>query len=310
MEQTVWPELVAVVPAACSEAACLLAEPFSAGGLMVEDYSDLESGVEEVARIDLIDEDLQQKDRSRVRIHLYFSAEEERRQAKSALTELFEHDGIDVTFDEDEARQEDWAETWKQYYHPMEIGDRLLLCPSWELKEPENGRVRMILDPGMAFGTGSHETTRLCLELLQKCDLKNEPILDVGCGSGILAICGLLLGAEKAVGCDIDELAVKTARENADRNGVGSRASFVQGSLTDGITGTYQVICANIVADVIKMLLPDVRRFLKPGGVLICSGILDVRYEEVKAAAEQAGLKLDDVRRDGCWVAFSASFPD
>ena len=155
----------------------------------------------------------------------------------------------------------------------------------------------------MAFGTGTHASTRLCLELLEQAVKPDDEMLDVGCGSGILAVASLLLGAKRAVGVDIDELAAKIALENAALNHVEDRLTTYVGDLTDKITGTYDVICANIVADVIIRLCPDIPQFLKPGGVFITSGIIDTRKEDVVAAIEKAGIRIVAINEDNGWVA-------
>lgn len=200
-------------------------------------------------------------------------------------------------------REEDWATVWKQYYHPTPIGERLLVVPSWEKPESDDGRVPLVLDPGMAFGTGTHASTRLCLELLENAVQQGGTMLDVGCGSGILAVAALLLGAKEAVGVDIDELAAKIARENAALNGVEDRLTTFVGDLTDKVHGTYDVICANIVADVIIRLCPDIPQFLKPGGVFITSGIIDTRKDEVIAAIEGVGIRVTEIKESEGWVA-------
>ena len=200
--------------------------------------------------------------------------------------------------------EEDWATVWKQYYHPTPIGEKLLVVPSWELDEVANDeRVKLVLDPGMAFGTGTHASTRLCLELLEQAVKPDDEMLDVGCGSGILAVASLLLGAKRAVGVDIDELAAKIALENAALNHVEDRLTTYVGDLTDKITGTYDDICANIVADVIIRLCPDIPQFLKPGGVFITSGIIDTRKEDVVAVIEKAGIRIVAINEDNGWVA-------
>lgn len=201
-------------------------------------------------------------------------------------------------------REEDWATVWKQYYHPTPIGDKLLVVPSWEQDSAVlNGRIPLVLDPGMAFGTGTHASTRLCLELLQNAVRPGDAMLDVGCGSGILAVASLLLGAGQAVGVDIDELAAKIALENAALNGVEDRLTTFVGDLTDKIHGSFDVICANIVADVIIRLCPDIPQFLKPGGVFITSGIIDTRKDDVVAALEAAGIRITELKEDEGWVA-------
>lgn len=200
-------------------------------------------------------------------------------------------------------REEDWANNWKQYYKPTRVGERLVVVPSWEKYSPEPGDIILTLNPGMAFGNGTHDTTRLCLSLLEKTVSPGCTLLDVGCGSGILAVAGLLLGASAAIGVDIDELAVKIAGENAGLNGVHEKASFICGDLTEKISGRYDVICANIVADVIKRLAPDIPRFLKPDGVFLASGIIDERSAEVAAAIEEAGLRVEETLCAGRWAA-------
>lgn len=200
-------------------------------------------------------------------------------------------------------REEDWANNWKQYYKPTRVGERLVVVPSWEKYSPEPGDIILTLNPGMAFGNGTHDTTRLCLSLLEKTVFPGCTLLDVGCGSGILSVAGLLLGASAAIGVDIDELAVKVAGENAALNNVREKASFICGDLTEKISGRYDVICANIVADVIKRLAPDIPRFLKPDGVFLASGIIDDRSAEVAAAIEEAGLRVEETLCAGRWAA-------
>lgn len=199
--------------------------------------------------------------------------------------------------------EEDWENNWKQYYKPMRVGRRLVVVPCWEAYERKPEDVVLKLDPGMAFGTGAHATTRLCMELLEESVTPGCAMLDVGCGSGILAVCAVLLGAESAVGVDIDELAAKIAGENAALNGVSGCTRFVQGDLTEKISGQYDVICANIVADVIIRLCPSIPAFLKPDGVFLASGIIDERSVEVERAIQASGLTVTGRREEGGWVA-------
>lgn len=220
-------------------------------------------------------------------------------------------EGIDLgrlELESDTVREEDWATVWKQYYHPTPVGKKLLIVPSWENQETDAaGRVKLLLDPGMAFGTGTHSSTRLCLELLQDAVKPGGRMLDVGCGSGILAVAALLLGAENAVGVDIDELAAKIALENAALNGVERRLVTYVGDLTAKVSGQYDVICANIVADVIIRLCSDIPQFLKPGGAFITSGIIDTRKDDVITAITANGLQVDEIREDNGWVALRCS---
>lgn len=201
--------------------------------------------------------------------------------------------------------EEDWSNAWKKYYHPVQVGEHLVVCPSWEAYDRQPDDVVLTLNPGMAFGTGTHDTTRLCMELLEKYITPQDMVLDVGCGSGILAITAALLGANKIIGCDIDEVAVKVAGENAALNGVQDRIAFHQGDLTSQVEGSFQIICANIVADVIIRLSEDAGRYLAKDGIFITSGIIDTREQDVLNALEQNGFQVIERRTSGGWVALA-----
>ena len=201
--------------------------------------------------------------------------------------------------------EEDWSNAWKKYYHPVQVGEHLVVCPSWEAYDRQPDDVVLTLNPGMAFGTGTHDTTRLCMELLEKYITPQDTVLDVGCGSGILAITAALLGANKIIGCDIDEVAVKVAGENAALNGVQDRIAFHQGDLTSQVEGSFQIICVNIVADVIIRLSEDAGRYLAKDGIFITSGIIDTREQDVLNALEQNGFQVIERRTSGGWVALA-----
>ena len=201
--------------------------------------------------------------------------------------------------------EEDWSNAWKKYYHPVQVGEHLVVCPSWEAYDRKPDEVVLTLNPGMAFGTGTHDTTRLCMELLEKYITPQDTVLDVGCGSGILAITAALLGANKIIGCDIDEVAVKVAGENAALNGVQDRIAFHQGDLTSQVEGSFQIICANIVADVIIRLSEDAGRYLAKDGIFITSGIIDTREQDVLNALEQNSFQVIERRTSGGWVALA-----
>lgn len=201
--------------------------------------------------------------------------------------------------------EEDWSNAWKKYYHPVQVGEHLVVCPSWEAYDRKPDEVVLTLNPGMAFGTGTHDTTRLCMELLEKYITPQDTVLDVGCGSGILAITAALLGANKIIGCDIDEVAVKVAGENAALNGVQDCIAFHQGDLTSQVEGSFQIICANIVADVIIRLSEDAGRYLAKDGIFITSGIIDTREQDVLNALEQNGFQVIERRTSGGWVALA-----
>ena len=209
----------------------------------------------------------------------------------------------------------DWENNWKAFYKPMEIGERLIVIPDWEEADPQ-GRVALRMNPGLTFGTGSHATTRLCLQALEKLVRPGMSVLDLGCGSGILSIAALLLGADRAYACDIDEKAVDVAYENAALNGVGRdrytvRAGDVlsdQGLRRD-MGGGWDIVVANIVADVIIALAPAALDLMKPGGVFLCSGIIDQRADEVRAALEAQGFTIREANTSEGWYSFLCGGP-
>ena len=198
--------------------------------------------------------------------------------------------------------EEDWSNAWKKYYHPVQVGEHLVVCPSWEAYDRQPDDVVLTLNPGMAFGTGTHETTSLCLEVLDEMVQGGERMLDIGTGSGILAIAALKLGAASAEGADIDPMCVRTAGENAARNGVEDRLTVLVGDLSDKATGVYDIVTANIVASAILSLAPHIPALLAPGGLFVSSGIIDTRKEEVLAGLREAGLDPFEVREKRGWV--------
>lgn len=226
------------------------------------------------------------------------------REAVAALKRM-EHtsDLGTLTISETRIDEEDWANNWKQYYKPLPIGRRLLVCPSWEKEglspDLQQGRKVLLMDPGMAFGTGAHHTTRMCLELLDKRVKEGDAVLDIGCGSGILAIAALLLGADHAQCVDIDPVAERVVHENLVTNGIeDARCTVRTGNfITDerlrkAVGNGYDIVVANIVASVIIALAPFVPALLKKGGLFMTSGIIDERAEEVAAALERAGFAI------------------
>lgn len=303
-----WTDIKITVPKAQAEDAEAIATGVSGGGIYIEDYSDLEEQVERIAHVDLIEQDLLDKDRTHVTVHLYLSPDENPAEVLDLLRGRLEAAELEYTLAADGVEQQDWETAWKAYYHALPIGRRLAIVPSWE--EYPTDRIVIRLDPGMAFGTGTHATTRLCMELLEQSITPGCTVLDVGCGSGILAVCSVLLGASHADGVDIDELAVKIAGENAALNQAADRTHFVQGDLTDKISGQYDVICANIVADVIIRLCPSLRRFLQPGGYFLASGIIDERSVEVEKAIRDCGMYITDRREEDGWVALRCQFAE
>ena len=303
----VWTEIKLKIPTARAEEAAGIANMVVPYGLYLEDYSDLEQQAVEIAHIDLIDEELLRKNRDEAIIHLYLPSNENARESLSFLKERFEAVHIPFQADTDTVDPKDFENNWKKYFKSTEIGRRLCICPSWEQYNNKENRKVLKIDPGAAFGTGTHATTAMCLALLDQFITPNQTVLDIGCGSGILSIAAVLLGAERATGIDIDPVAVKVARENAALNGLSEKTEFLVGNLNEKITSRYSVVCANIVADVIMALAPDVPGLLAPGGRFLCSGIIDSRAEEVRAALLRAGLQITNTVTESNWVAFAAT---
>lgn len=207
--------------------------------------------------------------------------------------------------------EEDWANNWKKYFHPLNVGEKILIKPEWEETENPEGRVVFSVNPGMSFGTGSHYTTQLCIENLEKFINNDTKVLDLGCGSGILSIISLLLGAESAFAVDIDPNAVDIAYQNAERNNIDKSKYTVKAG--DIITNTalqeeiakdkYDVVVANIVADVIIALAPKAKEYIKEGGVFITSGIIEDRIDDVKEALEKCGFKIESIKQRKDWAS-------
>ena len=299
-----WTEIKIKVPSKDTELASAIANMTVPYGIYIEDYSDLEEKAEEIAHINLIDEELLAKDRNVSIIHIYISECDNALEAVEFLKERFRAENIDCVVDSIGVEDTDWNENWKKYFHTSEIGEKLVIVPSWEKYDNKNGRTVLNIDPGAAFGTGTHATTSLCLSLLEKYVTNDTEMLDIGTGSGILSIAAVLLGAQKAIGVDIDAQSVKTAKENAQINKIADRAKFIVGDLADKISGKYKVICANIVADVIIKLFDDVEQFLADGGVFITSGIIDIRKDDVLKKADEKGFKIAEECYKDNWCAF------
>ena len=312
-----WTEIIITVPVAASETAASVAQMTVPYGMYIEDYSDLEQGVEEIAHIDLIDEELVARDREHAKVHIYISPEENPAEAVSFIRERLTAEQVEHTVETQGVQEADWAFGWKKYYHPLKIGRRVVVCPTWEEYEPGQDEVVLRLDPGMAFGSGTHHTTQMCIRLLEETVQPGCALLDMGCGSGILSLTALALGAGKAVGVDIDPLAAKIAGENLALSGYREPefkaycADLIKDEAIAGQVGLncYDLVAANIVADAIIALSGAICNHLKPGGSLLSSGIIQPRLEEVTAALQEAGLQIRRCDEQGGWAAVWAVKP-
>ena len=294
-----------------------LVEGLGITGLVIEDEGDFHDFLEHNHQYwDYVDEELMEAKRGICRITFYVSADNEGMdmvaKVRMALSELKNRrsDCGSLLMTMAQVDDADWENNWKQYYKPMEIGERLIVVPEWESAKTD-GRIALILNPGLTFGTGSHATTRLCLTALERHVAQGQRVLDLGCGSGILSIAALLLGAEHAFACDIDEKCVDVAYENAALNGIGRDKYTVRWGdvlsdrqLQKEMGGQYDIIVANIVSDVIIGLASQVRPFLKEGGLFLTSGIIDTRAAEVAQKLREAGWEIVEERASEGWFSY------
>ena len=299
------------------EPVCDLLREQGIEGLVIEDEQDFQDFLEHNRQYwDYVDEDLRQSMSGKSRVTFYLEDSPEGytalaavRIALSALEKARPEIGVPI-LSMDNVEDADWENNWKAFYKPMEIGERLLVIPEWE-EANSDGRVALRLNPGLIFGTGSHATTRLCLQALEKLVRPGMRVLDLGCGSGILSIAALLLGADRAFGCDIDDKAVDVAYENAALNGIGKDRYTVRAGdvlsdkgLRAEMGAGYDIVVANIVADVIIALAATARSLMAPGGYFLCSGIIDDRAGEVREKLEENGFAVLEEHSSEGWVSY------
>jgi len=291
---------------------CILTEKGIAG-FAVEDIRDIQELMDRKRSYDwdYIDESLINANDIRTNVTFYLDDTEEGRNTLKQIREELanagagEYELVSKTVDDSE-----WKDKWKEYFKPARITERIVIKPTWEEYSPEPGELVIEIDPGMAFGTGTHPTTKLCVKLLEKyLEPGSDTVLDVGCGSGILSVASVLLGAQKVLAVDIDPVAVEVTKENAERNRVSDKITVMEGDLTKGLSVKADIVAANLMADLVILLSKDVSKHLSGKGVYISSGILTERKEEVAAAIKSCGFCILEVLEEGEWCAIAAELP-
>lgn len=272
--------------------------------LQIEDYSDIDL---KTCYGDLIDEAILNADKTVAYVSVYQSVDGGVADTLVFLRERFDTLGIKAEISVSGVNEEDWANSWKAYYKPIKIGEKIVIVPAWEKYSASPEEIVVRMDPGMAFGTGTHETTRLVIKLLEKYVKNGARVADVGCGSGILAICASKLGAGECKAYDIDPVAVKVANENIKDSGLTNVTCDVSDLLkqVDRSGGAYDVICANIVADIIIRMMPDVGALMDENSVILASGIIVERSEDVISGFEQHGFKIVERIDENGWCALA-----
>ena len=281
-------------------------------GLAVEEEEEFRTFLEENRQYwDYVDDELMEQMKGVSRIKFYVTDDAD---GQKQLAQYLK--GIDLPYTSVRLREYDWAHSWQKYYRPLAIGKTIYIVPEWERDTAQipEGCTSILMNPGLTFGTGSHASTQLCLEGIEEFIVPGKSVLDLGCGSGILAIAALRLGASHATGVDIDPKAVDVSYENAELNGIGKdRCRFLAGNVIADKSLVAELkelkaplVLANIVADVIIPLAPVVPELLAEGGTFVCSGIIDKRGDEVAAALEKNGLKVIQRFEKNGWIALAA----
>ncbi|MBS4536878.1 50S ribosomal protein L11 methyltransferase [Clostridium sp. D2Q-11] len=279
-----------------------------AEGLVIEDPNDITLFKSDEGQWDYIDPSLMESDFEGAIVKGYFEESEDLIDKIELIKQNIEKIpsyNLDKGLGEvttSEIEEQDWSETWRKYYKPKKIGEKVVIKPTWEPYEKADDEVIIELDPGMAFGTGTHETTMMCVRELEKYIHQFDTVFDVGCGTGILAIAAAKLGAVNTIAIDLDEDSVKVASQNIKKNGVANTVQVKHGNLLDVVDGRANVVVANIIADVIKILAKDIKRFMEDDGVFIASGIILDKIREVRESLEDNGLKVIEEIKLGEWA--------
>jgi ribosomal protein L11 methyltransferase len=303
-----WIEVQIKTTTELEEIVCGIMYDLGVSGLAIEDPNDILAFQQSEENWDFIDPELINQDYEGVIIKAYFPESDDITDKIELVRENIERNPLIETGKSlgqvtvSEVNDMDWAENWKRYYKPIRIGDKIVIKPSWEAFEPKEGDIVVELDPGMAFGTGTHETTILCIEALEKYVKKDAVVYDVGCGSGILSIVAAKLGAKKVIGIDIDDLSVKTSKENVKINGVEEIVEIVKGNLLDNVSGKADIIVSNIIAEIIVNMIPDLKDYLIHNGIFIASGIITEKLQLVKEALIDNGFNIVEEKVMNDWA--------
>ena len=304
-----WTEVTVKIAPEAVEMASGVLYATGVGGVSITDSSLLEESERLTSAWDVLDDDVREKyEVDFATLKAYYPPETDIEETLKTIEEgikslegLTDISGLEISAKE--VHEQDWENEWKKYYKPVPVGKRIIIKPQWEEIDDESRDVVIELDPGMAFGTGTHETTRMCLALLEEFVTPESTLLDIGTGSGILSVGAAKLGCGKIVASDIDSVAVKVAKENAELNGVADKIDIRCCDLTTGISGKYSIVVANIIADAVIMLSESAANFMADGGVYITSGIIEHRIDDVKNALTKNGFNIDRVVREGEWAA-------
>lgn len=305
-------ELQVITTTEASDAVSELLYNEGAAGVLIEDPNDFKALNKDEKSWDYVEEELVKLLGEDTRVKGYFSSDvfnEAKLDTIKFRVEKLEEYGLDkgkgiVTYKE--VNDEDWANAWKKYYKPTKVGEKVIIKPTWEEYQAKADEVIVELDPGMAFGTGTHETTIMCIKFLEKYVGSGSTVFDVGCGSGILGITAAKLNAGKVVCVDIDEISCKVSRENAEMNKVGDKVEVRCGNLLDVVSDKADVIIANIIADIIISFSEDAMNFLNKGGIFISSGIIRDRRDDVLKKLRAEGFNVLEVLEMGEWCAIAA----
>lgn len=304
-----WAEITIKTTTEAVEAITNILYDQNVGGVSIEDPKDFKFQKKNEYDWDFVEEEIFNSGYDGVIIKTYITEERDVTEDVNLIKEKIQglkEFGIDIgeaIVELSQVDEKDWANEWKNYYKPTKVGKSVVVKPTWEEYEEQSGDLIIELDPGMAFGTGTHETTTMCIQQLENYVKKDSKVFDIGCGSGILAIAAAKLGAKEVVAVDLDEVAVKVSKENIELNKVEDKVIALHGNLTEVIKDKADIVVANIIADIIKILAKDVSNFMKEDAVFISSGIIHAKVDEVKESLIKNGFEIVEVQTLGEWNA-------